>query len=103
MGRSSSRRLMARGVSGDRLAGGVLVADVWFSSGEEEEGDEEEEEDEEEGEYESPTRGRKKRTASSSLEEDSPKRGRTHIPEASTTATNSSPEWDPRAQPLVNS
>ena len=65
--------------------------------------DDEEEEDREEEEYESPTRGRKKRTASSSLEADPPKRGRTLIPEASTTATDSSPEWDPRAQPLVNS
>ena len=63
----------------------------------------EEEEDEEEEEPESPTRGRKKRTASSSLEADSPKRGRTSIPEASTTATDSSPEWDPRAQPLEKS
>lgn len=67
------------------------------------EDDEEEGEDDEEEEYESPTRGRKKRTTSSSLEADSPKRGRTVIPEASTTATDSSPEWDPRAQPLVNS
>ena len=69
------------------------------SSGE----NEEEEEDEEEEETESPTRGRKKRTASTSLEADSPKRGRTSIPEASTMATDSSPEWDPRAQPLVKS
>ena len=60
------------------------------------------EEDREE-EDESPTRGKKKRTASSSLEADSPKRERTSIPEASTTATDSSPEWDPRAQPLLNS
>ena len=75
------------------------------SSGENEEGeeDEEEEDDEEEEEPESPTRGRKKRTTSSSLEANSSKRGRTLIPEASTTATDSSPEWDPRAQPLVNS
>ena len=71
------------------------------SSGENEE--EEEDDDEEEEEPESLTRGRKKRAASSSLEADSPKRGRTSVPEASTTATDSSPEWDPRAQPLVNS
>ena len=61
-----------------------------------------EEEDEEE-EDESPTGGRKKRTASSSLEAELPKRGKTPLPEASTTATDSSPEWDPRAQPLENS
>ena len=48
----------------------------------EEEEDEKEGEDEEEEELESPMRGRKKRTASSSLEADSPKRGRTSIPEA---------------------
>ena len=71
------------------------------SSGENEE--EEEDDDEEEEEPESLTRGRNKRAASSSLEADSPKRGRTSIPEASTTATDSIPEWDPRAQPLVNS
>ena len=61
------------------------------------------EEAEEEEEDESPAKGRKKRTASSSLEADSPKRGRTSIPEASTMATDSSPEWDPRVQPLVTS
>ena len=61
------------------------------------------EEDEEEEEDEPPAGGGKKRVASSSLEADSPKRGRTLIPEASTTATDNSPEWDPRAQPLVNS
>ena len=61
------------------------------------EGEEEEEEDE------SPTGGGKKRTASSSLEAELPKRGKTLLPAASTTATNSSPEWDPRVQPLENS
>ena len=73
------------------------------SSGEDEEQEEEEEEEEDEEEPEPLTRGRKKRAASSSLEADSPKRGRTSVPEASTTATDSSPEWDPRAQPLVKS
>ena len=73
------------------------------SSRENEEEEEDEDEEEEEEESESLTRGRKKRAASSSLEADSPKRGRTSVPKASTTATDSSPEWDPRAQPLVNS
>ena len=57
----------------------------------------------EEEEDESPKGGGKKRTASSSLEAESPKWGKNPLPEASTTATNSSPEWDPRAQPLVKS
>ena len=61
------------------------------------------EEEEEEEEDESRMGGGKKRTASSSLEAELPKRGKTHLPEASTTATDSSPEWDPRAQPLENS
>ena len=61
------------------------------------------EEDEDEEEDESPAGGRKKRTTSTSLEDESPKRGKTPLPEESTAAANSSPEWDPRAQPLVNS
>ena len=73
------------------------------SSGEDDE-EEEAEHEEEEGEEPEPlTRGRKKRAASSSLEADSPKRGRTLIPEVSTTATDNTTEWDPRALPLVNS
>ena len=60
-------------------------------------------EDDEEEENQSPARGRKKRTASTSLEAESPKRGKTPLPEESTAAVDSSPEWDPRAQPLVNS
>ena len=61
------------------------------------------EDKEEEEEDESPAGGGKKRTASSSLEAESPKRGRGSHPEASTTATDNSPEWDPRAQPLEKS
>ena len=61
------------------------------------------EDEEEEEEDESSTGGGKKRTASSSLEAESPKRGKSSLPEASTTAANSSPEWDPRVQPLVKS
>ena len=60
------------------------------------------EDEEEEGEDESSAGGRKSRTASSSLEAELPKRGKGSLPEASTTTTDSSPEWDPRAQPLVN-
>ena len=59
--------------------------------------------EEEEEEDESSTRGGKKRMASSSLEAESPKRGKSSLPEASTTTTNSSPQWDPRAQPLGKS
>ena len=55
------------------------------------------EDEEEEEEDESPTGGGKKRTASSSLEAESPKRVKGSLPEASTTAADSSPEWDPRA------
>lgn len=61
------------------------------------------EDEEEEEEDESSTGGGKKRTASSSLEAELPKRGKNSLPEASTTTANSSPEWDPRAQPLVKS
>ena len=60
------------------------------------------EEDEKEEEDESPIKGRKKRTASTQLEAESPKRGKPPLPKEST-AADSSPEWDPRAQPLVNS
>ena len=59
--------------------------------------------DEEEEEGESPAGGGKKRTASSSLEAESPKRGKGSLPEASTTAADSSPEWDPRIQSLEKS
>ena len=61
------------------------------------------EDEEEEKEDESPAGGGKKRTTSSSLEAESPKRGKVSLPEASTTAADSSPEWDPRGQPLVKS
>lgn len=59
--------------------------------------------EEEEEEDESPTGGGKKRMASTSLEAEFPKREKTPLSEAGTTATESSPEWDPRAQPLENS
>ena len=62
-----------------------------------------EDEEEEAEEDEPPAGGGKKRSASSSLEAESPKRRRGSLPEASTTATDSSPEWDPRAQPLEKS
>ena len=60
------------------------------------------EEDEEE-EDESPAGGRKKRAASIHLEAESPKRGKAPLPEEPNAAADSSPAWDPRAQPLVNS
>ena len=60
------------------------------------------EEDNEEEEDESPAGGRKKRTSSIHLEAESPKRGKTPLPEESITAADSSPEWDPRVDPLVN-
>ena len=60
--------------------------------------------EEEEAEEDEPhSGGGKKRTASSSLEAKSPKRGKGSLPEASTTAADDSPEWDPRAQPLEKS
>ena len=62
-----------------------------------------EDEEEEAEEDEPPVGDGKKRTASSSLEAESPKRGKGSLPEASTTAADSSPEWDPRVQPLVES
>ena len=72
------------------------------------------EEDEEEEEDESPAGGRKKRAASIHLEAESPKRGKAPLPEESPKRTASvhleaesplysSPAWDPRAQPWVNS
>ena len=59
------------------------------------------EEDEEE-EDESPVGERKKRTASTHLEAESPKRGKAPLPEESAAANDSGPAWDPRAQPLAN-
>ena len=62
------------------------------------------EDEEEEAEEDEPhSGGGKKRTASTSLEAGSPKRGKGSLPEASTTAADSSPEWDPRVQPLEKS
>ena len=60
------------------------------------------EEDEEEEEDESPTGERKKRTASTHLEAESPKRRKAPLPEEFAAATASGPAWDPRVQPLVN-
>nr|XP_020189746.1 neurofilament heavy polypeptide-like [Aegilops tauschii subsp. strangulata] len=60
------------------------------------------EDEEEEEEDESSMGEGKKRTASSSLEAELPKRRKSSLPEASTTAAHSRPEGDPRAQPLVN-
>ena len=57
------------------------------------------EEVEEEEEDQSPVRGRKKRTTSTSLEAESPKKGKTPLLEESTAAADSSPAWVPRAHP----
>ena len=57
------------------------------------------EDEEEEEEDESTIGGGKKRTASSSLEAESPKRGKGSLPEASTTAADSSPESNPGSSP----
>ena len=63
---------------------------------------EEDEEEEEEKESQSPPlRGRKKRTASTRLEADTSKKEKASLPDESTTATDSSPEWDPRVKPLA--
>ena len=60
--------------------------------------------EEEEAEEDEPhSEGGRKRAASPSLEAESPKRGKGSLPETSTTAAGSSPEWDPRAQPLEKS
>ena len=62
------------------------------------------EDEEEEAEEDEPhSEGGKKRAASPSLEAESPKRGRGSRPEASTTVTDKSPKWDPRALPLEKS
>ena len=62
------------------------------------------EDEEEEAEEDEPhSDGGRKRMASTSVEARSPKRGKGSLPEASTTAADSSPEWDPRAQPLEKS
>ena len=62
-------------------------------------GDEEEEVEEDEPHSD----GERKRTASTSLEAESPKREKNSLSGASPTAADSSPEWDPRAQPLEKS
>ena len=62
------------------------------------------EDEEEEAEEDEPhSGGGRKCDASPFLEAESPKRGRGSHPEASTTAADNSPEWDPRAQPLEKS
>ena len=64
--------------------------------------DEEEEEEEEESQS-TPVGGRKKRTTSTRLEAETSKKGKDSLLEKSTTATDSSPEWEPRVKPLVKS
>ena len=62
------------------------------------------EDEEEEAEEDEPrSAGEKKHATSPSLEAESPKKGKTPLPEESTAAADSSPEWDPRVQSLVTS
>ena len=62
------------------------------------------EDEEEEAEEDEPrSKGGKKRAGSSSLEADSPKRGRGSHPEASTPVADNKSESDPEAQPLGKS
>ena len=61
------------------------------------------EDEEEEAEEDEPRSKGGKKQAASSLEAELPKRGRGSHPEASTPATDNSPEWDPEAQPLGKS
>ena len=62
-----------------------------------------EDEEEEAAEDEPHSGGGRKHAASPSLEAESHKRGKGSLPETSTRAADSSPEWDPRAQPLEKS
>ena len=62
-----------------------------------------EDEEEEAAKDEPRSAGGKKRATSPSLEAESPKRRRGSPLEASTSAANNSPEWDPEAQPLGKS
>ena len=62
------------------------------------------EDEEEEAEEDEPhSVGGRKHAASPSLEAESPKMGKGSLPDTSTTAADSIPEWDPRAQPLGKS
>ena len=65
--------------------------------------DEEEEEEEEEESHPSPAGGRKKRTASTHLEAEASKKGKTSLPDSSAAATDSSWEWEPWDKPLAKS
>ena len=84
--------------------GGLRHRDTLDKVSEDSEARSSSEEDEEKEKIQSPpARGRKKRTASKPLEAKSSKRGKASSVDDSTTATNSSPEWDPRVQSLVRS
>ena len=77
------------------------ASDAKFEDSSDDPSSEDEEEEAEEDEPHSD--GGRKRTASTSLEARSPKRGKDSLPGESPTAADSSPEWDPRAQPLEKS
>ena len=80
---------------------GREAPDTWSEGSSDAPSSEYEEEEVEEDEPRS--KGGRKRAASPSLEAKSPKSGRGSHPEASTPATDNSPEWDPEAQPLGKS
>ena len=61
------------------------------------------EDEEEEGEAPPPTGGDKKRKAAPTGEAEGSKKGRTLLPDSSTTAADGEDEWLPRAKPEGNS
>ena len=87
-----------------KTRGGLRRREVSDARSEDSSDDPSSEDDEEEAEEDEPhSDGARKRTDSTSLEVRSPKRGKGSLPEASTMAADSSPEWDPRVQPLEKS
>ena len=87
-----------------KTRGGLRRREVSDARSEDSSDDPSSEDEEEEAEEDEPhSDGGRKRTASASLEAGSPKRGKRSLPGASPTAADSSPEWDPRAQPLEKS
>ena len=87
-----------------KTRGGLRHREASDAKSEDSSDDPSSEDEEEEAEEDEPhSDGGRKRTASTSLEAGSPKRGKNSLPGASPTAADSSPEWDPRAQPLEKS
>ena len=87
-----------------KTRGGLRRREASDAKSEDSSDDPSSEDEEEEAEEDEPhSDGGKKRTASTSLEAGSPKRGRDSLLGASPTAADSSSEWDPSVQPLVKS